>query len=205
MPHDASPHLRPWHLLALSGMAALTVHVLMVGVVQPLWVSGREQALAQVERQRQQDLARKVEDAARSRRAEQEAQTQLWRQEQQAALQPLQDLNRWLQQLGRDPPPQLWLELRQAKGSWTVLGVASHQMPLHELLHVDAEHEPVLIQSSASTWPPEPALGWPAWRFEWQTSTADQALNPESPASFDKSAGATGQSPGPGPTGLNPP
>jgi hypothetical protein len=189
---DAAPSKpQPWHLLALSGLAALVVHALMVGVVQPWWGGWREQARAQAERQRQQDIAHQAEATAQSRRAEQAAHTQLWRQEQQAAWRPLQDLGRWLQQLGPEPPPQLWLELRQAKGSWTVLGVASHPMPLHELLRVDAPHEPVLIQSIASTWPPEPALGWPAWRFEWQTPETDQAPTPEQPASPAKADGST--------------
>lgn len=199
LPSDPGAGWRPWQLLAGSSLAALSVHLLLVGVWQPWWNSWRDQALVQAEQQRQQELALQAEAQARSRRAQQQAQTQAWRQAQQAALQPLQQLSQWLQQLGPEPQPQLWLELRHAKGSWTVLGVASHEMPLRELLHAPfADQEPVLIQSSASTWPPEPAMGWPAWRFEWQTLAPDPNLE----ADLAASPAPTSR---PAPKGVNPP
>ena len=161
-----------WRLLRWSGGLALACHACMMGAVWPAWSVLREQARTQAQAQRQQAEELKAQSAAQTLRLEQAAHVQQWRGAQQLALQPLHELSQWLQQIGPDAPPQLWLELRQAQGRWTVLGVTDHERTLHELFGTQsAPPQATLIQSSASTWPPEPALGWPAWRFEWQTAT----------------------------------
>lgn len=141
----------------------------------------REQARTQAQAQRQHDQELKAQTAAQNLRLEQAAHVKQWTGAQHSALQPLHDLSERLMQIGPDAPPQLWLELRQAQGRWTVLGVTDHERPVHELFGTrSAKPQVALTQSSASTWPPEPALGWPAWRFEWQTATdlAPPGANP---------------------------
>ena len=99
-----------------------------------------------------------------------------WVQEQHNALAPLQELEQLLERVDTLGPEQLWVELRRAQGGWTVLGITSHEVTVADLMRpTSSPPDWVLSPSEAVVWPPEPALGWPARRFQLQASFATSA------------------------------
>jgi hypothetical protein len=117
-----------------------------------------------------------------AREEERRVQRQQWVQEQHNALAPLQELEQLLDQVATVGPEQLWVEMRRAQGGWTVLGITNHEVAVTDLMrHASPPPDLVLSPSEAVIWPLEPALGWPARRFQLQASFATVATQEPRP------------------------
>ena len=162
--------------LLVSSVAALIAHALIAWGVEPAWAHHRakwreEQAQALLD-----EAQREARAKAQAQEEERRVQRRQWVQEQHNALAPLQELEQLLERVDTLGPEQLWVELRRAQGGWTVLGITSHEVTVADLMRpTSSPPDWVLSPSEAVVWPPEPALGWPARRFQLQASFATSA------------------------------
>ena len=159
--------------LLLSSAFALIAHALMAWGFEPAWARYRverrnEQAQLQRDEAQRESMAK-----FQAREEEHRVQREQWVQEQHNALAPLQELEQLLERVDTLGPAQLWVDLRRAQGGWTVLGITHHEVTVADLMrHASPPPDLALSPTESVIWPPEPAVGWPARRFQLQAAFA---------------------------------
>jgi hypothetical protein len=177
----------PWHShwlqFLLSALGVLALHLVLTLWVQPMLMSLRQESQQQAEQERAQAQQQRALAQAKALQAERARQREQWQQGQAQALRPLEALWQITRALDTVPARQLWTELRYAQGAWVMQGVSGSAVVLHDKVALAWQNwHPELLEVEPGVWPPEPDLGWPAWRFRvrlpFETPTADTQGKP---------------------------
>ncbi len=162
-----------WQRLGASLGLVLLLHLLMTLAIEPAWQAYRVSWRAQQERAEQEEAQQQAQARAQAAEEERQAQLRQWLREQRLALKPVQELAQLLEQVGQDAAEQVWIDLRRAQGNWTLVGITRLAVPVSDLVrHPKPEWGMMMTATDPVLWPPEPAWGWPAQRFQWQTTAA---------------------------------
>jgi hypothetical protein len=151
-------------------------------VLRPAWEHHLAQNRWQAEQAERERLEQENQLRLHALNEEKTRQRQQWALEQTRGLNPWRELARFMGARQNGSEPQLWTGLRWAQGTWTVSGVTSHE-PEPGLWSSNGADLGVVSNLNAApiTWPPEPARGWPAWRFQWQLETSQTSPPREAP------------------------
>jgi hypothetical protein len=163
----------PGRQLLLSSVAALLVHLGLVGVVQPVLQAQRAQAQAQARSEQEAAQQQQRQERALALQQEQEKHQREWLKRQHLELAPLTLLERLLQDAQNMTQPQYWGELRHADGAWTVFGVTSHESAWHDASsQALIAWNPQTSESGAITLTALGAPPHPAWKYQARLTSA---------------------------------
>jgi hypothetical protein len=166
--HRFFPATAGWRCL-WSIVGALGLHVALSQVLRPAWEHQQLQYQRQAEQAESERLAQEDRQRLQAFQEEKSRQRQQWELEQVRGLAPWRELARFMVSRPESDAPELWTGLRWAEGTWTVSGVISHEPESGRWQPVASDSIRIAnLNATATTWPPEPAWGWPAWRFQWQ-------------------------------------
>ncbi len=163
-----------WAFL-MSCVLVLTLHLVLTGVVRPGLAEYRQSLEAQARQAREQDTVRQAQARAQAQEAERQTQVRVWQSRQRDALLPLTQLIEVIDQGERSPTAHWWSEMRWSQGAWTIWGATSHEAAWQgwQAGALSRWHTE-WIESAPTVWPPSPAWGLPAWRYQVRIQAHDR-------------------------------
>ena len=151
----------------MSCALALSLHLVLSGVVRPGLTEDRQSLEAQALQAREQDRVRQAQARAQALEVERQTQVRVWQTRQRDALLPLAQLIEVIDLGERTPTTHWWSEMRWSQGAWTIWGTTSHEAAWQGWqTGALSRWQTESIESAPTVWPPSPAWGLPAWRYQ---------------------------------------